>query len=326
MMPVRASVVVPTYKRPDLLDRCLSALVAQDLTPCDYEIIVADDAESEETRCQVASWERARRSCGYRIRYVTSSHGKGPASARNAGWRAACGEFIAVTDDDCIPEPGWLRNGIGAFCHREVAVAGRVVVPPQERPTDYEMNASLLAIADFVTASCFFRRDVLELLGGFDPRFEVAWREDSDLVFRLIERGYRIGSVPHAAVVHPIRPERWGISLRQQRKSMYNALLYRKHPTLYRERIQGSPPWRYYRIVGALLATLASGLTGQRRLAGCMALLWACLTARFCAERLRDTSRSPAHVAEMIVTSALVPPLSIFWRLRGAIRFRVLFL
>ncbi|HWI35268.1 MAG TPA: hypothetical protein VNU64_02345 [Burkholderiales bacterium] len=41
------------------------------------------------------------------------------------------------------------------------------------------------------------------------------------------------------------------------------------------------------------------------------------LTARFCLHRLRGTSKSPAHIAEMVVTSIHIPPLSVFWRLVG---------
>ena len=53
---MRASVVIPTYCRPDLLDRCLAALAAQDLDPAEYEVVVADDAGSEATRRQVEGW------------------------------------------------------------------------------------------------------------------------------------------------------------------------------------------------------------------------------------------------------------------------------
>jgi len=46
------------------------------------------------------------------------------------------------------------------------------------------------------------------------------------------------------------------------------------------------------------------------------------MTGRFCMQRLKRTSKSPKHVAEMVVTSALIPPLAVFWRMIGAIRFR----
>ena len=56
------------------------------------------------------------------------------------------------------------------------------------------------------------------------------------------------------------------------------------------------------------------------------AAVWLVLTGRFCARRLRGTSHAPRHVAEMVVTSALIPPLCVFWRLFGALKHRVVFL
>jgi len=50
--------------------------------------------------------------------------------------------------------------------------------------------------------------------------------------------------------------------------------------------------------------------------------LWALLTSGFCAYRLGGTSKSPRHIAEMVVTSIVIPPLSVFWRVVGALKFR----
>jgi hypothetical protein len=85
-------------------------------------------------------------------------------------------------------------------------------------------------------------------------------------------------------------------------------------------------PWRYYGIVGALLVWMGAMLSRKQGLAFGAACLLMLLTGSFCLQRLRQTSRQPGHVAEMLVTSALIPPLAIFWRLRGAIKFRVWFL
>jgi GT2 family glycosyltransferase len=260
------------------------------------------------------------------VRYVRVTGAHGPAAARNAGWRAAGGAIIAFTDDDCIPDPGWLRAGLAAFEDAVVAVSGRIVVPLPSRPTDYERNVAWLANAEFATANCFCRRDTLEAIGGFDERFTAAWREDSDLHLTLLERACPIVHAPTAIVTHPVRSGGWGVSIKQQRKSSFNALLYKKHPQLYRLHIQSAPPWHYYGIVGALLGGLASLAQRRRWLGIGCALVWALLTGRFCAQRLRGTSRTPSHLAEMIVTSALIPPLAIFWRLRGALRYRVIFL
>ena len=320
---MRVSVVVPTHRRPELLDRCLAALAAQEFDPAGYEVIVADDAASEVTRRQVTLFA-ARMPAALRYCPVEGPHG--PAAARNVGWRAARGEAIAFTDDDCIPDPRWLAAGLAGFRAGVEAVSGRVVVPLPDRPTDYEQDAAGLEGAEFVTANCFCRRDVLEAVGGFDERFAGAWREDSDLHFALLGRGGRIAHVPGAIVVHPVRPASWGVSLRQQRKSLFDALLYKKHRDLYRRLIRPSPPWDYYASVAALAATLAGLVLGNPRLAIAAAVAWFALTSRFCLRRLRRTSHAPGHVAEMVATSALIPPLSVFWRLYGACKFRVPFL
>jgi GT2 family glycosyltransferase len=321
--PPRVSAVVPTYNRSDLLARCLAALLAQDLPPDTYEIVVADDAASPATAALVARWaEQA--PCAVRYLAVTGTHG--PAAARNRGWQAARGDVIAFTDDDCVPRPGWLRAGLAACADGLAAVAGRVVMPLPAVPTDYERDAAGLERGEFVTANCFCRRAALTAVGGFDERFPAAWREDSDLHFALLERGARIAPAPEAVVVHPVRPGRWGISLHQQRKAQHNALLYKKHPALYCQRIQAAPPWRYYASVGALLAAAGAATRGRRGLALGAAAAWAVLTAEFGARRLRGTSHAPSHVAEMAVSSALIPPLAVYWRLRGALKYRVAFL
>lgn len=326
-MIVQVSVVVPTYQRPHLLERCLTALLNQDLHPAEYEVIVADDAADPQTEALVrrlAATGGDGRPRPY-VCYLPVVDTEGPAAARNAGWRAASGRVIAFTDDDCVPEPTWLRAGLAALADGVAGVSGRVMVPLPDRPTDYELSASGLARSRFVTANCFYTRDALSSVGGFDERFEVAWREDTDLYFRLLKAGCELVDAPEATVVHPVRPARWGVSLGQQRKSTYNALLYKLHPDLYRI-IGPGPPWHYYWITLAALTAAASAVGGRRRLSLAAAVAWAALTVRFCASRLRGTSHAPSHVAEMVVTSALIPPLSIYWRLRGAIRYRVYFL
>jgi glycosyltransferase involved in cell wall biosynthesis len=321
---MRVSVVVPTYRRPGLLGRCLTALDAQDFDPAAYEVIIADDAASDDTRRQVEAFAGRARP---RVVYAPATGAHGPAAARNVGWRRAAAPVVAFTDDDCVPDPGWLTAGVGVF-ERDAAVAavtGRVVVPLPPAPTDYERDAAGLEGAEFVTANCFCRRDALAAAGGFDERFTAAWREDSDLHFALLEAGLRVVKAPDAVVVHPVRPGRWGVCLRQQRKVLFDALLYKKHPALYRRRIRRGPRWDYYATTAALGAAGACALAGLAAPALAAAGAWALLTGRFCLRRLRGTSKAPDHVAEMAVTSALVPPLALYWRLRGGVRFRVLF-
>lgn len=316
------SVVVPTCGRPFLLQRCLEALAAQSLEPRRYEIVVADDGR-ESSAEQVVALMRGRGRL--RIHYLPVTHHHGPAAARNLGWRVARGRLIAFTDDDTIADRHWLEWGIAAFSEGVAGVWGRIVVPLPATPTDYERDVAGLSRSEAATANCFYRRSVLEATRGFDECFETAWREDSDLFFTVLERCGRVIHEPRAVVVHPVRPASWGVSLSQQRKSMYNALLYKKHPRLYRERIQAKPPTRYYAAVcGASM--VATGLvSGASSWSAIGTSLWLLITAHFCAERLHGTRRSVIHILEMALTSALIPFLSVFWRLRGALKYRVLF-
>src|SRR5437588_177347 len=167
---MRVSVVVPTYRRPDLLARCLAALDAQEFDPGAFEVIVADDAAEEATHRQVEAFAAQ---AGPAAHYVPMRGAYGPAAARNTGWRKARGEIVAFTDDDCVPDPGWLAAGVKALEADPglAAVAGQVVVPLPPQPTDYERDAAGLAAAEFVTANCFCRRSALEAVGGFDERF-----------------------------------------------------------------------------------------------------------------------------------------------------------
>ena len=338
-MSIQVSVVVPTYKRPDLLRKCLNALIKQQFSPDAYEIIIVDDACSEETRELVEEFSGLSYSrkagaisgsgCEYssciQIRYVAAVETQGPAMARNIGWRMARGGIIAFTDDDCLPEPDWLKEGVSAFRDDLAGVSGQVVVPISKTPTDYERTVSQLANCEFVTANCFYCRSVLEEVGGFDQQFTMAWREDSDLQFKLLSRSYRLGCAPAARVVHPVRPAPWGVSIKEQRKSMFDALLFKKYPAIYRRLIRSGPPLHYYGIILSTAVFFAALLAGNKPLALAMAILWAGLILHFSLLRLRQTKRTPSHILEMLCTSIVIPYLSIFWRLYGAYKFRVLF-
>lgn len=319
---VAASVVVPTRGRPQLLNRCLASLVLQRFDPARFEIIVVDDGPDDDTREVVAGWAAHTAGQGPRITYIPSMGPHGPAAARNHGWRAARGAIIAFTDDDTIARTDWLKNGVRAFEDGVDAVSGRIVMPLSHTPTDYELDAKRLESAEFVTANCFCRKQALEELGGFDERFRFAWREDSDLYFRLLDYQANIVYEPKAVMMHPIRPAAWGVSLAQVKKMQFDALLYKKHPTLYRRKIRAKPRWDFYITVAALLTFLIAAFAGTAGTAALSGLVWLYMTGRFCVQRLKRTSKSPSHIAEMILTSALIPPLAVFWRAVGAVKFR----
>src|SRR5690606_27074535 len=145
------------------------------------------------------------------------------------------------------------------------------------RASDYERDAARLSVAEFATANVFVRHSALVAVGGFDERYTAAWREDSDLHFSLLEHGYTIVPVPGAVVIHPLRPAHFAACIGMQKKVMYDVLLSRKHPQLYRERIRSQPPWFYLAVTATLLAAILCVAAGWQAAAIAFLTVWAVL-------------------------------------------------
>ncbi|MGJ9420017.1 glycosyltransferase family 2 protein [Massilia sp. CMS3.1] len=319
------SVILPTGGRMDLLDRCLDTLTRQTLPGTSYEIIVVDDEPNHNTLHLVAGWRTRTLDRGPRLVYLANANRHGPAAARNLGWRSAQGAILAFTDEDAVPASSWLAQGLAAFGDDVDVLCGRLDLRLPARLTEAGHAVGEAQDAAFCTTNCFCRKSLLERLEGFDERFEQAAHCDADLHFRLLALGAHIARAPDALVVLPMQPAPWGASLVRTHAAVFDALLYKKHPRLYREHIAAAPPWDYYLAVGALLAALgllAAGSGPGTLLAG---LGWLALTARLCRQRLRGTVRSVSYILDVVVTSVLIPPLAVFWRLAGAIRYRVRF-
>ena len=320
---IQISVVIPTYQRPHLLQRCLEAMKEQSFAKDGFEVIVVSDGADITTKIlgvQLSFLEP-------KFVFLHTPEKKGPAAARNFGWRRANGTLIAFTDDDTIPDADWLSNIWRSYNgEKEIAFTGKIKVPLSNPATDYEKNTAGLETAEFVTANCCCTKAALEKTGGFDERFSMAWREDSDLEFQLMLHQVPIVQLEDAVVTHPVRTAPWGISIKEQKKGMFNALLYKKYPRLYRQKIQSSPLWNYYLIVLCTLVFFATLFTEYKSIAVISFLGWLLLTASFIQKRLKHTSKKPGHVVEMIVTSVCIPFISVYWQLYGAWKYRVLFL
>ena len=318
------SVIVPTYCRPQLLKNCLKALLLQKFDKSQYEIIVVSDGPDEQTKKifdELAGYDQPT------LRFLQMPVKKGPAAARNYGWLNAKGNIIAFTDDDCLPDTYWLKE-IVAHCNpdEDIAITGQVKVPISKKPTDYERNTQHLQTADFITANCACTKNALVKAGGFDEQFSMAWREDSDLEFKFINNNIPIKRVNTALVIHPVRKSAWGVSIKEQKKTMYNALLYRKHPRLYREKIKAKTPVLYYMLISGFILMVAGLLIANHVLAITGLAIWLGLTIFFIAKRLYKTKLTLNHITEMVVTSLLIPFLSVFWQWYGAVKYRVLFI
>ena len=318
------TVVVPTYRRPQLLNRCIQALLAQRFDKNVFEIIVVSDGPDADTQNLLNNW------AGYDLpvlKFMPLPQKRGPAAARNHGWQNASGDIIAFTDDDCIPDSHWLSE-VAKHCKvgEDVAITGKVIVPISEEPTDYELNISHLQTADFITANCACTKTALIKAGGFDERFSMAWREDSDLHFKLMNNAIPIKKIKTAIVTHPVREAVWGVSIKEQKKTMYDALLYKKYPKLYRKKIQSSPPILYYAILMAFMMMLVGFVTQYMGLGLAGLITWLALTLYFSFKRLRNTRLTTNHIAEMLITSLVIPFCSIYWQWYGAAKFKVLYI
>jgi len=307
----RFDIVVPTTGR-----AALAGLLEQLVDTGAGRMIVADDRRDGPPLRVPAGVE------------VLRSGGRGPAAARNVGWRAASAPWVMFLDDDVRPAPGWstaLARDLTGRPARMGASQGRVSVPlpPDRRPTDWERNVASLETAPWITADLAVRRGALLAVGGFDERFPRAYREDSDFALRLqaagwsLERGTR-------AVEHPVGPAGPWVSVRKQAGNADDALMRALHGRDWRARA-GAPR-------GALpthVATTALGLGAagaallrRRRTAAAAGAGWIALTARFAARRIAPGPRTPREGLTMVATSALIPPAATAHRLAGAVRAR----
>lgn len=313
-MSVDYAVVIPTVGR-DSLRVVLDAL-EHGVGPPPREIIVVDDRPEPGPLPPTHS---AR---------VLRTGGRGPAAARNAGWRAACCEWVAFLDDDVVPPRDWkarLADDLARLGLDVGASQARIVVPLPEdrRPTDWERGTAGLADARWITADMAYRRAALVHAGGFDERFPRAYREDAELALRVQDHGYRIVNGDRVTT-HPVREAGFFASLKQQRGNADDALVRRLLGPQWRERIGGAPgrlPWHVATAVTGASAVLC-GLIGWRKAAVAFGGAWAGLTGWFAARRIAPGPRTGDEVARMVVTSVAIPPAACWHRLRGELRHR----
>jgi glycosyltransferase involved in cell wall biosynthesis len=319
-MTTGVSIVIPTVGRPSL-GRLLDSLAGSE-GPEPARIVVVDDRPHPHPPLELEA------SAGATEIYVLTSGGRGPAAARNVGWRECHSTWIAFLDDDVLVSPTWLRDLAADLEDSAEDVAGsqgrvEVPLPEDRRPTDWERGTAGLMHAAWITADMAYRREALEAVGGFDERFPRAFREDADLALRVQQAGWQLVR-GRRGITHPVRPAGWDASLRQQRGNADDALMRRRHgPDWYRA-AQAARGRR-----NAHLATVAAagvGVAGaagrQRRLATLALTAWAVLTAQFAAARIAPGPRTPGEIARMVATSVLIPPAATWHWLAGLLRHR----
>ena len=234
------SVVIPTYNRRPILEKCLLALEHQQLGSAleRYEVVVVDDGSTDGT----PDWLRAEAARFPHVRLIEQVHG-GPAEGRNRGVDHAEGDVIVFIDSDLVVTDGFLACHARALKRsweqegdRLCFTYGAVVNTANfETPTQERHKLRDLSWAYFATGNVAIDRQVLESAGLFDTGFRLYGWEDLELGERLRRLSVRLIKCPEAVGYH------WhpALSLDQiprlieveGERARMGLVFYRKHPT-----------------------------------------------------------------------------------------------
>ncbi|MBD2137125.1 glycosyltransferase family 2 protein [Anabaena sp. FACHB-1237] len=231
------SVVIPTYNRLPILQKCLQALESQTFTG-DYEIILVDDGSTDGT----IDWLQQNQQNFNHVKYFVQNHG-GPAIARNLGVEKAQGDIIIFIDSDLVVLSDFLQS------HYQALITGKQKLKSDkfftygavintanfENPTSEPYKITDFSAAFFATGNVAIPKHWLETAGLFDINFQLYGWEDLELGVRLKKLGLQLIKCPQAVGYH------WhpAFNLAQipklidqeiQRGKM-GVLFYQKHPT-----------------------------------------------------------------------------------------------
>ena len=203
------TIIYPTRNRPDMLSQSLVALLKNTVLP--DEIIVVDQSDDDDTKIALEQLASPL------VRHVPS-HLRGLSHSRNAGIEASTGELIGFLDDDCIPAPNWVAAAVeaGAEFPRSQILIGDVYDDIDEIGD----TALAALIPEIITlqgrndpwivgptgGNSFFRREVFERVGFFDPVLgqgaEFPGAEDADMVYRVLKAGLEVTYTDAVRVHH----------------------------------------------------------------------------------------------------------------------------
>jgi GT2 family glycosyltransferase len=261
------SVVIPSYNGRPLLETCLASIARSRPAEPPIEVIVADDASSDDT----AEWLSQTHPD---VRLVRLERNGGFCAAANAGIAAADGLYVQLLNNDTEVTPGWIEAGLAPFVDPRVgSVAPLVLVRsdptrvdsagdsyslvgwPSKRGHGQPASRWLEHPADPVFgasgSSAFYRAEVLREVGALDPSFG-SYYEDVDLAFRLRWAGYGCVFTPACRILHDVSASYdHGRPALQRRMSRNAELLF-----------WGDLPgrWLAAALLPHLLFTLAQGL------------------------------------------------------------------
>ena len=235
------SVVIPTYNRLPILEKCLLALHQQELTDdqvTDYEVIVVDDGSTDGT----LDWIAAHRQELPRVTTYAQEH-QGPAAARNLGVEKAQGDTIIFIDSDLVVTPQFLQAHAQALTQGQQTLHsdrlftyGAVINTCNfDDPTSEPYKLTDFSAAYFATGNVAIAKKWLLEAGLFDTGFQLYGWEDLELGVRLKKLDLKLIKCPAAIGYHwhpPFALQQIPKLIDQEiQRGRMGVLFYQKHPT-----------------------------------------------------------------------------------------------
>lgn len=240
------SVVIPTYNRRPILEKCLQALEQQRWDAAQisgFEVVVVDDGSTDGT----VDWLQSEALAFPHVRLLQQDH-QGPAEARNRGVKAAKGDTIVFIDSDLVVLDGFLQAHANALLQGELEFSktgntpapiftyGRVINTCNfEAPTSEPYKITDFSAAYFATGNVAIARVWLEKAGLFDTQFKLYGWEDLELGVRLKQLGLKLIKCPEAVGYHWHPPfalsQMPNLIDKEIQRGRMGVLFYQKHPT-----------------------------------------------------------------------------------------------
>jgi mycofactocin system glycosyltransferase len=284
------SIVIPSYNRAKELERCLRSLFALDYPADCLELIIVDDASTDETGSMLQRLSQEAATLDQELRVVHHEKRQGVGISRNSGAEVAQYDLIAYIDSDCVASPSWLRELVPAFQDTQIGAIGGMI-RAYDRNTllgSYEDVCSSLYMGErsqqvslkgpltyLPTANMVVRRTVWAKLAGFAPMTQ---GEDVDFCRRLLISGVSIYYVSQGVVYHDYRTSLGSFLRIRAAYASAEAALIKRHPI--ERRILLLPPEKAFFAValiggawGITWLTWRSILSGFQGMAFSFALL-----------------------------------------------------
>lgn len=269
------SVVIPTYNRRPILEKCLLALEKQHLRQgslvTGYEVVLVDDGSTDGT----PEWLEANAAKFPHVRRFAQSHA-GPAAARNRGVEQALGDTIIFIDSDLVVTENFLQAHADALLQGEKTLGsdrlftyGRVINTCNfDDPSSEPYKITDFSAAYFATGNVAIARHWLIQAGLFDTRFQLYGWEDLELGVRLKQLGLKLIKCPDAVGYHWHPPfslaQIPSLIEKEIQRGRMGVLFYQKHPTPeVRMMIQMTP---LHRLLWGLLTL--GGRLNEKTMAG----------------------------------------------------------